>query len=177
MAQQPKVLSNAVQTLLNLTPPPVPRRSVRGTHCPKSDRQQVNLLFGIEARGIAAAMNPVVVGEAEKTDRVEKNPGPDLVQNRCGHVRRLSGAGHRRLLMKTWFSLLLALVLLLSTAIAALAAADRTFYRACCVDEPERHGCGISRWYLTAQEADDAGARHEEASDGHQWTIQTITRP
>ena len=72
--------------------------------------------------------------------------------------------------------ILLALTFIMSTGALAFAA-DRTFYRACCTTDPERHGCGISSWYSSAGEADSAGARHEQATSGHDWTVETITRP
>jgi hypothetical protein len=78
--------------------------------------------------------------------------------------------------MRTWTVVALTVAIVLSTCLAALAA-NGTFYRACCVDEPERHGCGISNWYSTSEEADGAGARHEQATFGHQWTVETIVRP
>ena len=78
--------------------------------------------------------------------------------------------------LRASLALAVALAVALSTCLAAYAA-TATYYRACCTDEPERHGCGISSWYSTAQDADDAGARHEQSTSGHEWTIETITRP
>jgi hypothetical protein len=70
--------------------------------------------------------------------------------------------------------LLVTLALLL---IASLAWADpKTYYRACCTDDPDRHGCGIGAWYETEEGAQQAGARHAEATSGHLWTIESVVR-
>lgn len=66
--------------------------------------------------------------------------------------------------------LLIALLLLASTSAVALAASG-TFYRACCVEDPTRHGC--SAWFESEHGAQKAGAEHRQKTGGHDWTIES----
>jgi hypothetical protein len=65
---------------------------------------------------------------------------------------------------------------LILTASVAAKAATLTYYRACCTDDPDRHGCGISGWYESEEEANAAGARHAQKTSGHAWTVESVTR-